>query len=583
MKRLISAILATILAFSVFNMLCFADSKKAISSYEDLCNIGKDLNGSYYLTGDINAVGEKEFVPLGSATAQFKGTLDGKGYSIIGLNIGGSKLPSGSTSYAGIFTYNGGTIKNLNFVDATVVNAKAKYEYAGVIAAINLGSIENCYVSGTVKNENAEVANYTGSISGQMLRGSITKCVSYANVYAKGGEQYTGGITGYNEKGTISEVAMYGSVFANGVDAITNIHCGGISGISRTEAMLSNLLFAGGFIAEKFSNVYLGGIVGETSGSLTKSVAIGTVTPSQIISHTYIGGIVGNDFSATVKDTYYLEGITNEKITCKTGTAVTTKAIGDASVFSGLDFSGVWEFAGGKLALRSSPKVPADTVISKLTGIEIEKEPKKLEYTQGDPALDLTGIKVNAVYTDKKVELQPNEYTVGGYNYVETGKQTITVSYKGFTDSFTINVKRSDKGVIIPEITDDSYFEGDSTGKVTNKKPSKDTTTPSKDSDKNTSSSTQITLNGVDDNMEDDEGNLPETQEGKDGTTIGTIGGADGPTDVKTKLSTAAIVIIILVAAIIVAGASAGVVFYMKRKKAKPQNEEIAEDTAKTE
>ena len=66
MKRLISVILATILAFSAFSMLCFADSKKAISSYEDLCNISKDLKGDYYLTKNIDASG-KNFTPLGNS------------------------------------------------------------------------------------------------------------------------------------------------------------------------------------------------------------------------------------------------------------------------------------------------------------------------------------------------------------------------------------------------------------------------------------------------------------------------------------------------------------------------------------
>lgn len=574
MKRLISAILAIILAFSAFNMLCFADGKKAISSYKDLCNIASDLNGDYYLTKNIDASGEKEFAPLGSATAQFKGTLDGKGYSIIGIKFGTTKTKTGSSVYSGMFAYNGGTVKNLNFVDATASNTEGMYQYAGIITAINLGSIENCYVSGTVKNENSKVATYTGGIAGQMLRGSIKNSVSYANVYAKGGSQYTGGITGYNEKGTINTVAMYGSIFANGVSASTDVYAGGISGFTRAESNLSNLLFAGGLLAEKFANVYLGGIVGNTLGSLTKSVAIGTVTPSQTLSHIYIGGVAGNDYSAKVSDTYYIETITNEKITCKTGTALTEKGLENTSLYIGLDFSGVWEIVDGKPVLRGMPTVKIDPVVSELTGIEIEKEPKKLEYTQGAPALDLTGIKVNAVYTDKKVELGQNEYTVGGYNYVEKGKQTITVSYKGFSDTFTITVKATDSSVILPEITEDSYFEGNSTGKV-EKKPSKSETTSSKDEDKDATSSTVGIVDGVEDTMEDDDGNLPSEDEGK---TIGAIGGVDGPTDIEVKPSTAIIIIIIVVSVVVLAGAGVGVFFLIKRKKA-PKKQEIETET----
>ncbi len=645
MKRIVTAMLAITLVLTAFNLLTFAESPKAISTYKDLCNIANDLNGSYYLTNDIDASGEKSFTPLGSASQQFKGTLDGKGYSIKNLKIGSTMSSKGSSKYTALIAYNGGTIKNLNLVGVSAEGGNAKYAYTAAFVAVNLATIENCYVSGTVRSEDVEIASYTAGVSAQMLRGDIKNCVSYVNVYAKGGEQYTGGITGYNEKGNISNTAMYGSVFANGVDASTNVYCGGINGFSRNDTKFTDVLYAGGIIAEKFSNVYMGGITGNTLGTINNAVAIGTVTPSQILSHIYIGAIAGNDYGATVENTYYLEGIINETITCKTGTGVTEKGLSNAGVYSGLNFSDTWEFVDGKPVIKGLTKIKDDTAISTLVGIKIDSLPKKLEYVQGDAALDLTGLKVSAIYTNKTVLLEQNEYTVGGYNYVTKGKQTITVSYKGFSETFTINVKQTDKGVVVPEITEDSYFDGDSTGDETNKPESKPTS--SKDTASSTSSRNEI--NASEDTMEDDDDKTNSTtsskgndskstdtkkentdgtekdaskdkstetasndasggdsskdtqsnsadtstettsktentefsSEEKDGSTVTTIGGVKEPTNVKVKLSTAALILIIAGAVVIVAGASALIVFYVKNKKSAVKTE--AQEETKTE
>ncbi len=582
LKRLSALLIVLILAFSSLQLLAFAENEKPISTYQDLCDISKDLNGKYYLTGDITVSGKK-LTPMGTALSQFKGVLDGRGYSIIGLEIGSSKSENGKSNYSGIFTYNGGTIKNLNLVNVKVVGGNANYAYAGAFAAINLGVIENCYVSGSITNNDVTVSSYTGSFSGQMLRGNIEKCVSYANVFAKGSQQYTGGITGYNERGGIKECAMFGSVFANGVDASTDVYCGGITGFSRDEAEFQNILFGGGIIAEKFANVYLGGVLGNTLGKADGCVVTGTVTPSETLSHIYIGGIAGNDYGATINNAYFLEGFTNEDITCKTGTELTKSGMSNTAALSGIDFSSVWQIVDGKPMLKNIPTVNVDA-ISTLKGIKIVSKPKKLQYVQGYPALDLTGLKVNAIYSDKEVGLNQNEYTVSGYNYVKKGKQTITVTYKGFTDSFTINVTKTESGIIVPEITEDSYFEGNSTGgKETTgtKKPS----TSSKTESEETQSRNEI--NTVIDELDEDEGSSDKDEEGTGSVT--TIGGADKPTDVEVEIKPKKIstLVIIVIAVIVIGAVATFIVLYVKRKTAKennkPKQTEQTEETKETE
>lgn len=584
LKRVSAILITLILAFSSIQLLAFADGEKAITSYQDICNISKDLNGKYYLSGNIDVSGEK-LTPMGSALSQFRGVLDGRGYSIIGLEIGSVKSENGMSNYSGIFTYNGGTIKNLNLVNVKVVGGNANYAYAGAFAAINLGTIENCYVSGSITNNDVKVSSYSGSFCGQMLRGNIEKSVSYANVFAKGSQQYTGGITGYNERGSTIECAMFGSIFANGVDASTDIYCGGINGFSRNNAEFKNVLFSGGIITEKFANVYLGGVIGNTLGKADGCVVTGAITPSQTLSHIYIGGIAGNDYSATINNAYYLKGVTNEDITCKTGKELTSSGMSNISALGGIDFSSVWQIVDGKPALKNVPTVNIDE-ISTLKGIKIISKPKKLEYEQGYPALDLTGLKVNAIYNVKEVALNQNEYTVSGYNYVKKGEQTITVLYKGFTDSFTINVTKTESAVIVPEITEDSYFDGGSTGD----KPLSESNKPSTSSKlESTDTQSRNEINTVTDELEEDGETTTDSNDKEDSSSVATIGGTDNPANVEVEIKPKKIstLVIIVIAVVVVGAVATFIVLYLKRKtikeNSKPDQTDQTEQTKETE
>ena len=74
----------------------------------------------------------------------------------------------------------------------------------------------------------------------------------------------------------------------------------------------------------------------------------------------------------------------------------------------------------------------------KLTGIFIETEPTKTAYELREK-LDLTGMVVKGIYTDgSKKEI--TDYTTSGYNALKKGTHTITVTYEGFTDTFTVTV-----------------------------------------------------------------------------------------------------------------------------------------------
>jgi len=76
----------------------------------------------------------------------------------------------------------------------------------------------------------------------------------------------------------------------------------------------------------------------------------------------------------------------------------------------------------------------------KVTGIVIDTLPVKTVYNRGE-SLDLTGLVVTANYTDGSSAVI-TDYTVSGYNALKYDAQTITVTYKEFTATFTVTVTR---------------------------------------------------------------------------------------------------------------------------------------------
>lgn len=173
-------------------------------------NAGTDYSGTYFklgkdieydptvLTidnnGDSNA--DSNFTPIGNNTYQFKGTFDGNGKTISGININNS-----DATYQGVFGYLYGTVKNLVVSNCSIV----AYQRIGAIAGklkkgINesdiSGTIENCIVS----NVTLKGYNYIGGIAGMSDKGTIKGCVSAAAItgsrYAGNDANRLGGIVG---------------------------------------------------------------------------------------------------------------------------------------------------------------------------------------------------------------------------------------------------------------------------------------------------------------------------------------------------------------------------------------------------
>jgi uncharacterized repeat protein (TIGR02543 family) len=159
----------------------------------------------------------------------FTGTYNGGGYTITRLTI------SSTTNYPGMFSGIGtdGKVENLGLID---VNIKTTNGSSGGIAGRNVGTIQNCYVSGSVTGS-ATAGGIAASNSGTIQNCYITGSVTITNtLYSTSGG---GGITGIHT-GTIRNcVALNESVTLGG-----NTNIGRISGYG-TSTRQNNYAWSG--------------------------------------------------------------------------------------------------------------------------------------------------------------------------------------------------------------------------------------------------------------------------------------------------------------------------------------------------
>ena len=154
------------------------------SSEKDYYNGNKFTNKYFKQTADIDLEGE-EWIPIANTTSvrntnsegkvynKFCGTYDGNGHVIKNLKVSAKFIHSGLFGVIG----SGGVIKNLGLENCDIES----YDDAGTIAgagmdvASNVGTILNCYATGTVKGSEA------GGLVGTGFK-KIINCYTVCNV-----------------------------------------------------------------------------------------------------------------------------------------------------------------------------------------------------------------------------------------------------------------------------------------------------------------------------------------------------------------------------------------------------------------
>ena len=304
-------VLATALLTSVS---AFAQTE--ISTEEQLKAIANDLSGTYVLKNDIT-LSDAEWTPIGTKDNPFKGTLDGKGFTIKGLTVG-----NGANDNKAFFGFTkDATVTNIGFTSAVV---KGHNQAAIVVAQAKSSTLSNIYVSGVVTGR-----DHVGTIAGDARDNTtITNCVSTAAALST--EHQGGGIAGWTNNSTFSYNIAYGAVTApnNGAGGITGM----VDDNGKTE--YTSNISAAPYI--KGGNDRTHGINGWCNGNCSNT---GSDNLSWANTVYYVGG---NEKKATdITEPSNGSG--------KHGTVTTTEELKQAATYTGIGFSAdTWQLTDGQ-------------------------------------------------------------------------------------------------------------------------------------------------------------------------------------------------------------------------------------------
>ncbi len=323
-----------------------------IYTKEDLEKINDNMAGNYILMNDIDIPGGgvdqnnndniiSNFDTInGDFGSAFSGILDGNGYMVSNLYIGG-----------GLFYDVTGTIQNL---DVYAVVSESYGSIGGIANFVNGGLIENCRFDGQViQNGGSASDTYAvGGIAGRVQNGKIKNCANYGDVatsYAEWSDGsampvYAGGIAGEDNGwlDVLENNANYGNIIltddcsavvggvlgrSSGADINACFNAGSLY-VKQTEEAIGKSVTVGGVIGEitedsfgntaAVTNIYNTGYwdidspadlcMGGVIGSMTKSTLSGAYNTGAMFHspESTIGGIAGRlDEQSTIDSIYY--------------------------------------------------------------------------------------------------------------------------------------------------------------------------------------------------------------------------------------------------------------------------------------
>jgi hypothetical protein len=185
---------------------------ETVTSAQQLDAIRSNLSGKFQLGGNIDLSSFANWTPIGTASAPFKGTLIGNGYTVSNL-----KMSSLNTTGLALF----GDINADAKITGLKVNANIVGSNAAGIAANSAGTITDCEVSGSIGKANAD---YIGGIVSKQNGGNISNNTNKATIV---GGSYVGGIAGYVQSKNANN-KIENCVNSETVSGVSNV--GGIVG-----------------------------------------------------------------------------------------------------------------------------------------------------------------------------------------------------------------------------------------------------------------------------------------------------------------------------------------------------------------
>ncbi|WP_195984944.1 TasA family protein [Clostridium sp. D33t1_170424_F3] len=322
-----------------------------IHNENELKQVANHMSHNFVVANDFSINKNTLWRPLGftdsDADIKFTGVFDGNNKVISDMTC----LPSnvGDVFGIGLFSNNGGTIKDLTLKDANIKGAGI----IGVVAGQNTGTIENCHVNGLVTGAlygttTMGTGTFAGGITGASS-GVIRNCSSDVSLV---GYSAVGGIVGYNTNGGIVDQCWAKGSINKGYKGNVQqnmIQIGGLVGANTSSAVIRNSWCAPtGYIVGR---QYVGGFTGYQAN--TGSIISCYVVHNGNVNSVADGSIsVGYNLGSTSSS--YAESDTSGSANGFTRTSKANLQSGNA--LNGFDTS-VWNFSSGSYPdLISNPR-----------------------------------------------------------------------------------------------------------------------------------------------------------------------------------------------------------------------------------
>ena len=371
-----------------------------ISSIDDLNLIQANQGACYRLTKNISTDGRTNF-----SASYFSGTLDGAGFTIIGL-----QKP--------LIQKNAGTIKDLNIVADFDYDS---HDIHGVVAQYNTGKIQDCKVTGTVTGHMGSTSSmshpaFGGIVGENEVAGTISGCSSGVDISISmtATDSYVGGIAGVNI-GTIEKCVAGGNLSVTQANGNSyQVYLGGIAGR-----------------IEQFGN--MGGYVKQCAFTGTLRVTGGTAVTGQIcaqVNANVLNSAIG--LNGHVSDCYGKNGQgaligTNTEQTLTTGGVLTAEQMKNPNSYKGWSFDGDWQISQDGLPERADA--------SAIRSLSVSGVPKEC-YVGEVPAY------WGNLIVNNSTSVPITENMIAGFENSETGTRELTINYKGKQTGWSMTVEK---------------------------------------------------------------------------------------------------------------------------------------------
>jgi hypothetical protein len=219
-----------------------------ITNCTQLQEAGNALSSYYVLMNDIDCVGVT-FIPVGTISVYFTGSLDGRNYVINNLVTDTGSLNTGLFGAIG----SPAIIRNVRLENVNMLFA-SRTSTGGLAGTIlSGGEVTNCSTSGILSS-----SGYLGGLVG-LNYGIITR--SYSSAIINVSSSNAGGLVGFNY-GIINNTYATGNLIGT-----VSVNRGGLSGFNFAGATISNSYSTGQMTSAYHAQCFLG----VNSGTVTNS------------------------------------------------------------------------------------------------------------------------------------------------------------------------------------------------------------------------------------------------------------------------------------------------------------------------